>query len=137
MVSRCPLRNQKVTYLHGLGLVRIVSTTGAHESCVFRSRCDFVLLDDGSSDINYQDALSSSISSSNSTSPPGDLESALMKLRASLGRLKLVLRLEVPERTDMDVPGRPPLLDTDVRRDEGPDVLAPVDDAEIAGDKGR
>lgn len=60
-----------------------------------------------------------------------------MKLRASLGRLKLVLRLEVPERTDMDVPGRPPLLDTDVRRDEGPDVLAPVDDAEIAGDKGR
>lgn len=60
-----------------------------------------------------------------------------MALRASLGRLKLVLLLEVPERTDIDVPGRPPVLEIDVRRDEGPDVFAPVDEAEIAGDKGR
>ncbi len=129
--------NRKIAYLHGLGLVRIVSATGTNESCMFRSRCESMLLDDRSSGMNYRDALSSSISSSNSTSPPGDLESALITLRASLGRLKLVLRLEVPERTDIDVPGRPPLLDTDVRRDEGPDVFAPVDDADIAGDKGR
>ena len=35
----------------------------------------------------------------------------------------------------MDVPGRP-LLENEVRRDEGPEVSAPVDDRVIVGDAG-
>lgn len=82
-------------------------------------------------------SLSSSISSSTSTSSPGDLESARIELRASLGRLKLVLLLEVTlaERPDMEVPGRP-LLEIDVRRDEGPEVSAPVGETDIVGEFG-
>jgi hypothetical protein len=70
---------------------------------------------------------SSSISPSNSTSSPGDLLSALIALRASFGRLKLVLLLEapLPERADMAVPGRP-MLEIEVRRDDVPDASAPV-----------
>ena len=80
---------------------------------------------------------SSSISSSNSTSPPGDLLSALIALRASFGRLKLVLLLEaaLPERADMAVPGRP-MLEIEVRRDDGPDASAPVVEIDI-GDAER
>jgi len=73
--------------------------------------------------------LSSSISSSNSTSSPGDLESALIALRASLGKLKLVLLLEVPD------PGLP-MLETEVRRDDGPDTSAPVVEIDTVGDTG-
>ena len=70
---------------------------------------------------------SSLISSSTSTSPPGDPPSALIALRASFGRLKLVLLLDapLPERADMAVPGRL-LPESEVRRDDGPDVSAPV-----------
>lgn len=79
-------------------------------------------------------SLSSSISSSNSISSPGDLLSALIALRASFGRLKLVLLLEaVPERADMAVPGLP-RLEIEVRRDDGPDVSAPVVDIDTVGD---
>lgn len=82
--------------------------------------------------------LSSSISSSNSTSSPGDRSSALIALRASFGRLKLVLLLEVPlpERADMEVPGRP-MLEIEVRREDGPDVSAPVVEIDTVGDVGR
>jgi hypothetical protein len=54
-----------------------------------------------------------------------------------LGRLKLVLLLEVtlPERADMEVPGRP-LLEIEVRRDEGPEASAPVDETDIVGEVG-
>jgi hypothetical protein len=64
-----------------------------------------------------------------------------MALRASLGRLKLVLLLEVrlplPERPDMDVPGRPPVLEIEVRREDGPDVSAFVGDADAGGENER
>lgn len=82
-------------------------------------------------------SLSSSISSSTSTSSPGVLPSALIAFRASLGRLKLVLRLDVPllDRPDGDVPGRP-ALEMDVRLDEGPDVSAPVVEIDAVGDVG-
>ena len=48
-----------------------------------------------------------------------------------------MLRLEVPlpERPDMEVPGRP-LLEIEVRRDDGPDVSAPVGETDIVGDSG-
>ena len=64
--------------------------------------------------------LSSSISSSTSTSSPRSRPSNLIVSLASLGKLKLVLRLEVP------LPGRPvegarPVLENDVLREEGPE----------------
>lgn len=79
---------------------------------------------------------SSSISSSHSTSPPGDLSSALITLRASFGKLKLVLLLELPERADMAVSGRPE-LEMEVRREDGPDASAPVVEIDIVGDAER
>ena len=87
---------------------------------------------------NMMNSHSSSISPSNSTSSPGDLLSALIALRASFGRLKLVLLLEapLPERADMAVPGRP-MLEIDVRRDDGPDASAPVVEIDIVGDAER
>jgi hypothetical protein len=82
--------------------------------------------------------LSSSISSSHSTSSSGDLLSALIALRASFGRLKLVLLLEaaLPEQADMAVPGRL-RLEIEVRRDDAPDVSAPVVEIDIVGDAER
>lgn len=79
--------------------------------------------------------LSSSISSSNSTSSPVSRPSALISRRASLGRLKLVLLLDVP------LPGLPadadlPALEMEVRREDGPEVSAPVGESERTGDPG-
>lgn len=87
-------------------------------------------------------ALSSSISSSNSTSSPGCRPSRRMISRASFGRLKLVLRLELrlvcpPGVDDL------PTLEIDVRREGGPEppppAVAPVlltGDMERMGDIG-
>ena len=78
------------------------------------------------------DAPSSSISSSTSISSPGCRPSSWITSRASLGRLKLVLRLELPLPPRPGVDDRPPCvptLENDVRRDGGPEpppVVAPV-----------
>ena len=77
-------------------------------------------------------APSSSISSSTSISSPGCRPSSWITSRASLGRLKLVLRLELPLPPRPGVDDRPPCvptLENDVRRDGGPEpppVVAPV-----------
>lgn len=77
-----------------------------------------------------------SASSSKSISPPGPAPGERdLPLRVSLGRLKLVLLLELPERWDMEVPGRP-VLENEVRRDDGAEASAPVDDSVIVGDTG-
>jgi hypothetical protein len=89
------------------------------------------------------DSLSSSISSSSSTSSPVSRSSARISRLASFGRLKLVLRLELPlpERPDA-LPERPetdpdlPLLENEVRREEGPEPSAPVGEGDIMGDVG-
>jgi len=47
----------------------------------------------------------------------------------------LLLDAPLPERPDMDVPGRP-LLEMEVRRDDGPDVSAPVGETDMVGDSG-
>lgn len=94
-------------------------------------------------DGTWMDILSSSISSSSSTSSPVSLPSALISRLASFGRLKLVLRLELPlpERPDA-LPERPdtepdrPALENEVRRDEGPDPSAPVGEGVIMGEVG-
>ena len=65
--------------------------------------------------------------STSTTSPPGDLASALIALHVtSFGRL-ILLDTPFPERADMAVPGRL-MLESEVRRDDGPDVFAPVDE---------
>lgn len=52
-----------------------------------------------------------------------------------------MLLLELPDRPDIDVSGLPalpiPILEIEVRRDEGPDVSAPVVEIEILGEAGR
>jgi hypothetical protein len=48
----------------------------------------------------------------------------------------LLLEAPLPERTDIAVPGRP-LLEIEVRRDDGPDASAPVVEIDIVGDAER
>ena len=83
----------------------------------------------GMGDGEEEHALSSSISSSNSTSSPGCRPSSRITSRASLGRLKLVLRLEL-RLVRPGVDERPPALELekDVRREGGPEPppVAPV-----------
>jgi len=47
----------------------------------------------------------------------------------------LLLEAPLPERADIDVPGLP-VLDIEVRREEGPDVSAPVVEMDSVGDPG-
>jgi hypothetical protein len=82
------------------------------------------------SETRDSDLPSSSISSSTSTSSPGCRESALISPRASLGRLKLVLRLDA---VLADLPEADRWLDTDVRRDDRPEASAPVEEVGDAG----
>lgn len=76
---------------------------------------------------------SGSISSPSSTSSPAPSpEPGLISLiEESLGRLKLVLRLELVL-ADRPDPGGP-LLEIEVLRDDGPDVSAPVDETGDCG----
>lgn len=48
----------------------------------------------------------------------------------------LLLEVPLPERADMAVPGRPE-LEMEVRRDDGPDVSAPVVEIDTVGDAQR
>lgn len=48
----------------------------------------------------------------------------------------LLLEPPLPERPDIDVPGLP-ALDIEVRREEGPDVSAPVGEIDSVGDPSR
>ena len=85
-----------------------------------------------------RDVLSSSISS-NSISSPGCRPSSLITSRASSGRLKLVLLLDRPLPGRFDGVEVRPVLEKDVRRDDGaePPPVAPVllvGDAARSGD---
>lgn len=51
--------------------------------------------------------------------------------------LLLEVRLSLPERPEEDVPGRPPTLEIEVRREDGPDVSAPVEDTDAGGSNER
>jgi hypothetical protein len=99
-----------------------MSSTGTEEGSTFRRSFDEAIRRLGAfQGLNV--ILSSSISSSNSTSPGSKRWTSISPL-ASCGRLKLVLLLELP------LPGRPdeedglPILESDVRREEGPEVSA-------------
>jgi hypothetical protein len=83
---------------------------------------------------NKNNTPSSSISSSVSTSSPGLPSTALISALASLGRLKLVLLLLLDAvLADLADEARPALL-SDVLREDGPDVSAPVGDNDLGED---
>jgi hypothetical protein len=115
------------TRLHGLSFFRIMSAARTNESGMFcRSYEEDGFQNATSNFINVDDRLSASISSSASTSSPGSRPSALISPLASLGRLKLVLRLELRLPCRPDKEEDRPRLESDVRREEGPEVLASV-----------
>lgn len=126
------------TNLHRLSFVRVMSTASPDESSMFGSSYRTPQL----ARVNYakkSNILSSSISSSNSTSSPRSRRSALISPFASNGKLKLVLRLDVLEwtladRPDTEVDGRPPVLESEVLRDEGSE--ASIGDVVKMGDPG-
>ena len=73
------------------------------------------------------------MTSSPSTSSPAESPGARTSLLESLGKLKLVLRLELEL---ADLPDGLPLLEKDVLRDDCPDVSAPVGEGGSSGDCG-